>query len=141
MCADAIPHVQTQPRFRSLFLGFDYSSLLAQEVHEFLCEISVQITVSVCILGADLYPAALPMGKILSGVQIFHSYSYQTLEATFIKHPAVLSARICSECQPSPNVSLPITDLESLEKHLDFPFILLPNTGGDFHKAPSCLVC
>ena len=88
--------------------------VLAQKAHQSLSEIDVQNAGSDQILGVgvDEYPAALPMGKVLSGG------SYQMLELAFLVHPAVMSARVWLEYHQSFNFSLLIADLETLETRL-----------------------
>ena len=65
--------------------------LLAQEAHQ----IDAWIDGSDQILGAgiDEYPVALPIRKILSRAK---------LGVSVLEHPAVTSARVRSECHPSP---------------------------------------
>jgi hypothetical protein len=91
---------------------------LAQEAHNALCEIDALIAGTDRILGAvvEEYPAALAMGKLLSGSKVVSPSSYQTVGATFLSHPAVVSARVKAECRPAPSVSVPLADLEALEK-------------------------
>ena len=40
--------------------------------------------------GVDEYPAVSPMGKILSGVLLFHSDFCQTLGASFLEHAVIV---------------------------------------------------
>jgi hypothetical protein len=128
VCAEAIPAQEVVTSYQGVSFGNtpavtttprrELGLPLAQEAHSSLCEIDELITGTDRILGAvvEEYPAALAMGKLVTGAKIVASDSYQTLGATFLLHPAVVSARVKTECQPAPKVNVSLGDLESMEK-------------------------
>jgi hypothetical protein len=89
-----------------------------------LCDIDALIAGGDRILGAvvEEYPAALAIGKLLSGTKVVAPSSYQTVGAAFLAHPAVVSARVKTECRPAPHVSVPLADLEAMEKMAKLAF-------------------